>query len=445
MPLTRQSRLLIVDQSLRDMVGHHLEYDLAVSNSAAEHDLSASVLAHASFRDSAAFGSIPVTPFFTQTYYNVDRAWSVRLIRPVLRILPVWLRAPLIRTAVKPLSDLVKRRRERSSSPSIPMPLFGAELCRYLADHRFGSRDHVLIHTINMSELHSAIESLPDDEEGPLLHVVLRRDADEPGIRSGPWGGAPGAFTRLDKRPMLAKRVKFYTDSAGLAKQYRDLAPGLEIQVLPVPYPAPPQPPRSRPCPRTAGPLRLTYVGDARVEKGFDRLPDLMRELGGTLIDGRTAKLIAQSNAAMSLEDHVIARARNALKRYPTAQVELITRALAVEEFNALLFNADVIILPYDANSYRNRSSGILVQAIAAGKPVVTPADTWLSVTAPAEASVHFQTPDQLSQAVAEAITSFDRLSAAALCSAPGWQAFHSGSNLVRILKEAREMAGLAK
>ncbi len=440
MSLKGKARLLIVDQSLRDMVGHHFEYDLAVGDSAAEHGLSASVLAHASFKDQALFGDIPATPWFTQTYYSVDRSRSVQLARGLLQKLPISLRAPLIRVGVSVLGRLRARQGATSPAKTMPLPAFGAELGRYLDAQGFGSQDHVLIHTINMSELHSAMAALATVEGGPMLHVVLRRDADEPGIRSGPWGGAPGAFERLAAAPALARRIAFYTDSAGLARQYGEMAPDLLFRVLPVPYPAPAGHPVGRS--RQAGPLRLTYVGDARVEKGYDHLPQLMSELGETLIDGRTARLVAQSNAAMSLEDDVIARARAALKRYPTTQVELLTQVLAVDEFNTLLSDADIVILPYDAQNYRNRSSGILVQAIAAGKPVVIPSRTWLSDTAPAGTNVQFDTPKHLGQAVATAIRSFDALSEAAVRNAPAWRAFHNGSNLVGILKNALETAG---
>ena len=440
MSLNGKARLLIVDQSLRDMVGHHFEYDLAVGDSAAGHGLSAAVLAHASFKDLALFGDIPVTPWFTQTYYGVDRSRSVQLARRLLQGLPISLRAPLIRVAAPVLGRMRARAGATPQAKAAPLPVFGAELGRYLDAQRFGSQDHVLIHTVNMSELHSALAAFADAEGGPMLHVVLRRDADEPGIRSGPWGGAPGAFQRLAAAPALARRVAFYTDSAGLARQYHEMAPDLLFRVLPVPYPVPAELPVGRS--RQDGPLRLTYVGDARVEKGYDRLPQLMSELGETLIDGRTARLVAQSNAAMSLEDDVIARARGTLKRYPAAQVELLTHVLAVDEFNTLLSDADIVILPYDAQNYRNRSSGILVQAIAAGKPVVIPSGTWLSDTAPAGASVQFDTPEQLGQAVASAIRSFDALSEEAARNAPAWRAFHNGSNLVGILKNTLEMAG---
>lgn len=440
MSLSDKARLLIVDQSLRDMVGHHFEYDLAVGGSAAEHGLSASVLAHASFKDQALFGDISATPWFTQTYYGVDRSRSAQLARRVLQRLPISLRAPLIRVAAP------MRRRLRASEGAIPqasaapLPIFGAELRRYLDAHRFTSQDHVLIHTVSMSELHSAMAAFADAEAGPMLHVVLRRDADEPGIRSGPWGGAPGVFERLAATPALARRMAFYTDSKGLARQYHEMAPNLLFRVLPVPYPVPAEYPVGRS--RQAGPLRLTYVGDARVEKGYDLLPQLMSELGETLLDGRTARLVAQSNAAMSLEDDVIARARDALKRYPATQVELLTHVLAVDEFNTLLSDADIVILPYDAQSYRNRSSGILVQAIAAGKPVVVPSGTWLSDTAPPGTNVQFDTPERLSKAVVSAIQSFDTLSAEAARHALAWRTFHNGSNLIGILKNAFEIAG---
>jgi glycosyltransferase involved in cell wall biosynthesis len=44
-----------------------------------------------------------------------------------------------------------------------------------------------------------------------------------------------------------------------------------------------------------------------------------------------------------------------------------------------LLTSADVVLLPYDALTYRSRTSGPFVEAICAGKPVVVPAQSWMS------------------------------------------------------------------
>ncbi|TCR70038.1 glycosyltransferase [Bosea sp. BK604] len=427
------ARLLIVDQSLRDLVGHHFEYDLAVAQSAAQHHLSASVLAHESFDHFAAFGSISAIPWFSQTFYDADKSPFFRMARGLAIRLPSTVRAPLIALA----SPLL--RRQRTAAPAA-LPVFGEALKSYLIREAFQRHDHVLIHTVSMAELNSALAALAGWSAGPKLHVVLRRDADEPGIRSGHWATAADAFARVEGDAALAERVAFYTDSTSLSAQYSEIAPGIAFRVLPVPYP--PSEPALLGQDRKPGPLRITYVGDARLEKGYHLLPGLMAELGTTLLDGRTARLVAQSNAAMSMEDQPIIRARKGLARYPASQVELIVNPLSVSDFNALLAQADIVIFPYDAEKYRRRSSGILVQALAAGKPVVVPAQTWLADSAPPGAAVQFSTSDEFNRAVAIAIESYASLSDVAQRQAQIWRDFHTGSNLVKALCESAELAG---
>ena len=43
------------------------------------------------------------------------------------------------------------------------------------------------------------------------------------------------------------------------------------------------------------------------------------------------------------------------------------------------MLSSDITILPYDRTSYGTRSSGVLVESLAAGIPVIVPAGTWLS------------------------------------------------------------------
>ncbi|MCG7647558.1 hypothetical protein MHM87_18465 [Alteromonas sp. Cnat3-28] len=49
------------------------------------------------------------------------------------------------------------------------------------------------------------------------------------------------------------------------------------------------------------------------------------------------------------------------------------------DEYRMLLANSDLIVIPYLAPQFAYRTSGIIVDAMLAGKPVVTIQDTWLS------------------------------------------------------------------
>jgi glycosyltransferase involved in cell wall biosynthesis len=60
--------------------------------------------------------------------------------------------------------------------------------------------------------------------------------------------------------------------------------------------------------------------------------------------------------------------------------VHLLQSSLSADAYQALLESADIVLLPYDALTYRARTSGPLVEAICANKPVVAPANSWMSL-----------------------------------------------------------------
>jgi len=65
----------------------------------------------------------------------------------------------------------------------------------------------------------------------------------------------------------------------------------------------------------------------------------------------------------------------------PTAegcQVRLIPNVLSSDDYWGWLLAADLILLPYDL-SYAERTSGIFVEAISAGKPTAVSAGTWMA------------------------------------------------------------------
>jgi hypothetical protein len=67
------------------------------------------------------------------------------------------------------------------------------------------------------------------------------------------------------------------------------------------------------------------------------------------------------------------------LSRYPPEQVELHTSTLSSAQYRKILLSADIMLLPYREDLYYARSSGVLIEALAAGIPVVAPATSWLA------------------------------------------------------------------
>jgi glycosyltransferase involved in cell wall biosynthesis len=67
------------------------------------------------------------------------------------------------------------------------------------------------------------------------------------------------------------------------------------------------------------------------------------------------------------------------LTRLKLPNVHIVDRSLASDEYQWLLQSADVVLLPYDAGTYRARTSGPFVEAICAGKAVIVPEGSWMS------------------------------------------------------------------
>lgn len=113
-------------------------------------------------------------------------------------------------------------------------------------------------------------------------------------------------------------------------------------------------------------PFHFVGLGNARKEKGFAEILaaiDLLHANGG-LPD---ARFTLQSSDPDVHSAAALARFRSA--RVP--RVLLIDRALDDDGYYRLLRDADVLLLPYHVESYRDRTSGVFCEAMTSGKPSI--------------------------------------------------------------------------
>ncbi|HVJ85278.1 MAG TPA: glycosyltransferase [Caulifigura sp.] len=182
-------------------------------------------------------------------------------------------------------------------------------------------------------------------------------------------------------RPLLKRNVaRFITDSSRLADEYEELT-GIRFGVVPHPQLLP-----------SAGieqgtdvgtvkrPIRLFLPGPARHEKGVDLLLQAVERLQARRPDQAVevvlqwAEPFAMPDGTMLGPDDVQS---NGGVRYHT-----IRQPLSSSEYLAELQSADVIVLPYRRCAYFARISGVAVEAMCLGKPLICTNDTWLSDTA---------------------------------------------------------------
>lgn len=316
--------------------------------------------------------------------------------------------------------------------------IFLDDLERLLTLTGAGAGDHVWLGTAHAREVLAvclAVRRL--GPQSPTFHLEFRHSL----FRSEPTPA------ELEQSPIVrlyqtcfslyqqhgpSQRIKFYTDTAELARDYQLLA-RQPIGVLPIPFRGELIAAVER---RPGDPLRLAYLGEARDEKGFPLLPGLIDRLFDDYLRSGRARLLIQANVSAPQYNPQSALALERIKRYPEQHVELfgLDAPLAPEAYYALVSQADVVLLPYDRDRYRACSSGTLAEALAGGRPTVVPARSWMSAQVPPGAGETFHDAASLAGTVERLIENYDEYRSRAQANAATWQATHSPDALVASL-----------
>src|SRR5262249_27729936 len=88
----------------------------------------------------------------------------------------------------------------------------------------------------------------------------------------------------------------------------------------------------------------------------------------------------------------------------------------------------------YNAKAYRSRSSGVFAEAVAAGKPTIVPADTWMASAQEPGAGEVYTSDANLLRAVRRVCVDYHTYRATAKAARKRWLAYHSPENLLAAL-----------
>jgi hypothetical protein len=403
------SRLLVVDQSLKDYSGHHHDYSRVVIETARRAGIGVALACHRAFPGVELAGA-PVVGRFSGDRNEAGRAGLHALARKAVVGMPEKAR----HLAMRGLHRLADQAR-----PPVPAPRFARELFAIIVNANLGATDHVFVHTLGESELLGLAEALRHGTARlPHLHILLRYDGTEE---------CRHAFAELGALP---PRLSFWTDTEQLAAHYRDLG-CQNIGVLPIPHGLDASIIRRRP---EGAPLTLAYLGGARGDKGFHLLPDLIAALADDHLATHRARFLIQTSYSFSREEPLMARTKRSLARFPRSWVALIEAPLDTAAFAQALASTDLLLLPYDPETYRRRSSGLLVQAMVAGIPVIVPEGTWLATAAPEGAHAAFGKSIKLEDATRHAITHHGEYASVAQTSAIAARDRHNAKMLLERL-----------
>lgn len=211
-------------------------------------------------------------------------------------------------------------------------------------------------------------------ETAAVLHLL----ATDEGARRASWrlmyrhppqeGG--GLLCRLAHRAVrTGADVVLLSDTQQLVRAFHDRA-GLASRLAPIPHTR-----AQAPAKRTDGSPKVVYLGDARTEKGFALLPAVVAAVRARP-ELASARFVFQTIFNVPGGEIPCARALADLRRLADPNVELIDRVLDRRAYEAMIGAADLVLGLYDPKAYRERSSGVVSEAVAAGVPVVVTAGT---------------------------------------------------------------------
>jgi hypothetical protein len=176
-------------------------------------------------------------------------------------------------------------------------------------------------------------------------------------------------------------RVRFYSTTDLVAAQYNRLGVA-DFGLLPYPVS-----PSFRPvvgCDSQQRPLRVVCAGNAREEQGPHHLEQIVRDLWADQLTTGRMQLLVQAGPHLRLP---FPPGASEAHLDPTTQAPLLSPApivrvshpLTPERYVDLIRSADIGLFLYDSYRYFTRCSGILVEMLCSGVPVIVPAGCWLA------------------------------------------------------------------
>lgn len=175
------------------------------------------------------------------------------------------------------------------------------------------------------------------------------------------------------KQRTPANITKLYTDTEALTEQYNRLAV-FDFITLPIPLNE-----TLRRSNFARDQLNVLYIGDARDEKGFPLLPRLVADLHAAGYSKKNIRFVFQSNFNVPGGEFGSRIGFAELSMESAEWVSLVDGPFESAQYTSLINSADLILVPYDCDSYYARSSGVFAEALAAGIPVVSSNKSWMS------------------------------------------------------------------
>jgi len=330
-------KLIVLSPELRNAAGHYLPYDLALQEGARALGLDFVVLTHRDFRLPEGL-SLNHRPIFRHDIWGRDAVPFGADRRLLAKGVPT----------EKLRAFFANRHFERDLRAALPPASLKRDDTLFL---------HSLLHG-QVLGLARWYRTLPEANR-PRLKILFRYP-----LYFFDASFLDEAFSLFPEEPVC------YSDSEDLARLYSEKI-GRPVALLPFPHASFRD---ANPGERQGKPIRCVSLGNARVEKGFLEIAEAVLALLDGPETGQFEFVLQVSDPEAALLPGL---ERLRAKAAFDSRLVLLASPLSEEDYTALIESADVILAPYREEAYAARTSGIVADAIGAGKIVVTTPNSW--------------------------------------------------------------------
>jgi len=429
------TRVFLVDPSVRDFAGHFRTQLAGIAAMLAPEERYAVV--HRHWSGGAMLGGAHVVPWFQRSLLDLQRLGPKELAtrsRDATR--RHLLSLGLSRAFADPLAYCAKwlvwnGALLRSHARSVWQPwrlrsgadvghqsVYWLELRRLVDEFRLGPRDHVVMPTTDQQLLLALLSICASMSADKLPRFHLRFLCDDECNISG--YRSPMSFEDmirwLHAKSLLNRRVFLYAETTRLADWLETIA-GVRPALAPYPVFAGSRPPRATPKPS----LRIGYLGQARSNKGFDRLAAILLRFEALYLEATSTccnlpdiSVVVQAAPGSQKMLRVFEEAARTLR----LGLEIIDRTVDKEDYQKIVDRIDILMLPYKVSRYRRKGSGIAQEALANAIPFVCSSDTGLVDYLNEGNGESAQTDDEFASALLKIALNYDHYLSRAILAA---------------------------
>lgn len=373
-------RILFVDDNIRDVGGHYLELACQLAAGARELGYSPHLSVHSDFDPSEllTFSDHRLTDIPLTRDFDVRRLENGSLgvdgysvLRRDFDAKPIG--GGYFQRLVHRVTDRLKRQSRR---PSFMLQGWAEGFSKSIEQFSPIRGDQIVINTGGDFQLLALAAALRNysAKESLSLHVIFHF-----AVYEGVLTGRARAFGQQVKEAIESlkpHRIHLHATTRALANQLGEVG----VQATPIPYPTR----KDLRSTRLAKiPMKIVLAGIPRAEKGRSKICGLLSELQKShLVPGpfQCSLQMPTKRWERMVPETMHETYRLALQSpSPKHPLEVVTGDLTSEHYHRWLNSADVGLFLYEPKRYVARCSGVLLEMLIRGVPVIVPDDCWLA------------------------------------------------------------------